>query len=123
LTVAISGAQVERSFSILNIIKSSTRNRQNSITTENLMRVFLNGPSTNKFQPMSYAKAWTNERHFKSDARGQRQEKIETEEWVELGGDCESEVDEVSGSDLYDSEEVALILAKYDQTEINNIPL
>ena len=80
---------------------------------------------------MRYTKEWTNERHLKSDGRGHRMEPITMDEWPDdvnvNAADQECDADQESwdwaDSELYDPDEVAATLAKFNREKTNNLPL
>ena len=66
LTIPIGSSDVERSFSILNQIKTKQRGNLESPTIDALVRIKLNGPDEiSKFRAMKYAKYWVNEQKNK----------------------------------------------------------
>lgn len=68
MVVAHSSADAERTFSIINAIRNN--NRQNLLprNVNHLIRVKMNGPSLNSFNPEKYVMAWKSEGHRSSDS-------------------------------------------------------
>ena len=58
LAVPVGSADVERAFSILSHIRDQRRSRLTPKHIEGLLRIRINGPSTDKFLPLKYAKTW-----------------------------------------------------------------
>ena len=66
--IPISTAECERSFSVMNNIISSKRNRLAVGNAADLMVISIMGPPVGKFNPKSYAEAWLRQgRHAASD--------------------------------------------------------
>jgi len=60
LVLPISAAQCERGFSAQNRIKNSKRSSLGVSTTEDLMRISLEGPSVEDFDPRPAVDRWMN---------------------------------------------------------------
>ena len=68
LVLPIGSADAERSFSIMNHIKTSRRGRINSDNLEFTMSIGMNGPKDLKdFDAIKYSKEWVKSGHQRSD--------------------------------------------------------
>ncbi|XP_051533754.1 zinc finger protein 862-like [Myxocyprinus asiaticus] len=65
LVLPISAAQCERGFSAQNQIKNSTRSCLGVSTTEDLMRISLEGPSVEEFDPTPAVDRWLTSKRAK----------------------------------------------------------
>lgn len=89
LLIPISSAQCERGFSAQNRIKSDVRSSLHVSTTENLIRISMEGPELGEFDPTAAVLKWFN--------TGQRPRRPTfsyrkwPEELISVGGSLESE--------------------------------
>lgn len=68
LVLPISAAQCERGFSAQNRIKNSTRSCLGVSTTEDLMRISLEGPSLEQFDPSPAVDRWLSSKRARRPA-------------------------------------------------------
>jgi len=74
--LTVGSSDVERSFSFLNILKTSRRSRLAPKILDNLIRIKMNGPlEISKFDSMKYAEVWIKSGHFPVDDKIRRYEK------------------------------------------------
>ena len=78
LVLTTSSADAERLFSVLTFVKNKYRNQMTTKTTENALRIKINGPELPKADIFAYAQAWTF-KHWYTDyivsMNGQKKEK------------------------------------------------
>ena len=68
MVVGHSSADAERTFSIINGIRNNNRHNLIPSTVDHLVRIKMNGPSLNSFNPQKYSEAWQREGHRLSDS-------------------------------------------------------
>ena len=59
LVLTTSSADAERLFSVLTFVKTKYRNKMTTKSTENALRIKVNGPELSKIDIFAYAQAWT----------------------------------------------------------------
>jgi hypothetical protein len=67
LALPIGSADVERGFSIKNHFKTNWRSTLSTSHIEDIMRIRINGPDIEDFEPVTYTLHWLNTNHLDSD--------------------------------------------------------
>ena len=79
LTLPIGSADVERGFSIKNHFKTNWRSKLTTLHIEDIMRIRINGPEIQDFDPIIYTLYWLNTNHLDSDDSKEARQSIEKE--------------------------------------------
>ena len=72
MTISMSTAVVERGFSHMNLVKSSTRTLLGDEALNNILEVKLNGPSTNDFNPDPAINIWLDDTKWSRHMNGHK---------------------------------------------------
>ena len=67
LSLTTSNADAERVFSVLTHVKNKYRNRMSVKSTENALRININGPELSKLDIYSYSQMWVADNHWFTD--------------------------------------------------------